>query len=437
MNTALELLKDEITATPLVTHAGRIVGVQRGVVRVAGLSRHAALGDNAQIETGGAPVRAEVVAVSETEAMLLTDGVERGLKVGQRVTLVPDPGLAPSNDWVGRVIDAYGQPLDGRPLQNGTRRRPIHAVAPPAMERRGLGPRLATGLALFDTLLPLVQGQRIGLFSGSGVGKSTLLSQLARGVEADLNVIALVGERGREVREFIERTLGPEGMQRSIIVAATSDQSAIARRRCLWTAMTIAEHFRETGHQVLFLADSVTRFAEAHREVALAGGEPATLRGFPPSTAQMLMQLAERAGPGTGERGDITALFTVLVAGSDMEEPVADILRGVLDGHVVLNREIAERGRFPAVDLLRSVSRALPEAAGPAENEAINAARRIIATYEQAELMVQSGLYTNGSDPSIDQAIVLWPKLDAFLTEMNKGSPAAAFARLNQCLSGG
>jgi flagellum-specific ATP synthase len=280
-----------------------------------------------------------------------------------------------------------------------------------------LGERLSTGVAVFDTLLPLVRGQRIGLFAGSGVGKSSLLAKFARGVAADIVVIALVGERGRELREFTERVLGPAGMARSVVVAATSDQPALTRRRCAYTAMAVAEHFRDQGLHVLFLADSITRFAEAHREVALAAGESSALRGFPPSLNQAIMGLAERSGPGPKDAGDITAVFSVLVAGSDMEEPVADILRGVLDGHVVMDRKIAERGRYPAIDLLRSVSRSLPHAASQEENALIAEARRLLGAWDRAEMMVQAGLYTKGSDATIDAAIKIWPALDAFLAE--------------------
>jgi flagellum-specific ATP synthase len=270
---------------------------------------------------------------------------------------------------------------------------------------------------VFDTLLPLDRGQRIGLFAGSGVGKSSLLAKLARGVEADIVVIALIGERGRELREFTERVLGPDGMARSVVVTATSDQSPLVRRRCAWAAMAVAEHFRDKGLHVLLLADSITRFAEAHREVALAGGEDASLRGYPPSLAPAIMALAERAGPGPEGSGDITAVFSVLVAGSDMDEPVADILRGTIDGHVVLDRRIAERGRFPAIDLLRSVSRSLPEAATPEENILIAQTRRLLGTWDRAEMMIQAGLYARGSDPQIDLAVKVWPALDGFLAE--------------------
>jgi len=249
-------------------------------------------------------------------------------------------------------------------------------------------------------------------------------------------VIALVVERGREVREFVDKVLGPEGMARSIVVAATSDQSPLVRRRCAWTAMAVAEYFRDQGAHVLFLADSITRFAEAHREVALASGEAASLRGFPPSTAHMIMSLCERAGPGTETAGDITAVFSVLVAGSDMEEPIADILRGVLDGHVVMDRKIAERGRFPAIDLLRSVSRSLPEAATAPENELIALARKLLGAYDRAEMMIQAGLYTAGSDPLTDAAIRVWPQLDAFLAENAPDGISGSFTRLAKCLEG-
>ncbi len=298
-----------------------------------------------------------------------------------------------------------------------------------------MGGRLETSVAVFDTLLPLVRGQRIGLFSGSGVGKSSLLGKFARGVETDVVVVALVGERGRELREFVERVMGPQGMARTVLVTATSDLSPLARRRCAWAAMAVAEYFRDQGMHVLLLADSITRFAEAHREVALAAGESAHLRGYPPSVAPAIMALAERAGPGPEGSGDITAVFSVLVAGSDMEGPIADILRGVLDGHVVMDRKIAERGRFPAIDLLRSVSRSLPEAADDTENKLIADARRLLGAYDRAELMIQAGLYAKGSDPLVDQAIRVWPALDGFLGEdAPTDGIAGSFRRLQAVL---
>jgi len=424
-------LTAEIAALSAVHPVGRVRTVARGMVEAKGLVDDARMGDLARIQPAGSPaLGAEVVRIAPDSVTLLPDGLPDGVSAGDMVTLLGPATIAPDDSWIGRVIDPSGTALDGRPLFRGSRPRAFHADPPPAARRRALGARLATGQAAFDTALPLVRGQRLGLFAGSGVGKSSLLGALARGVAADVVVIALIGERGRELRQFTEEVLGPEGMGRAVIVTATSDRSALARRRCAPAAMAVAEHFRDAGRQVLLLADSITRFAEAHREVALAAGEAAALRGYPPSLAHALMALAERAGPGVAGAGDITALFTVLVAGSDMEEPVADILRGVLDGHVVLSREIAERGRYPAIDLLRSVSRSLPGAATEAENSLIARARALLSAYDQAELMIRAGLYAAGSDPMLDEAVRLWPQLDAFLSEPSPGGIAESFARL-------
>lgn len=393
---------------------GRVASIRAGLVHVAGLAHVAAVGDRVLFSAG--KLAGEVVGLAAESVLVLPEEAPEGLTIGAEVELTFAPTLSPANDWVGRIIDPLGRPLDGRPLPAGPVERGFRPSPPAATTRRRLGARLATGLAVFDTLLPIVRGQRIGLFAGSGVGKSTLLSLLAKGVVAEVVVIAMVGERGRELREFVESTLGPEGMARSVIVAATSDQSPLMRRRCAWAAMTVAEHFRDQGQHVLFLADSVTRFAEAHREIALAAGESASYRGFPPSVSQQIMALAERSGPGSDTgTGDITAIFSVLVAGSDMEEPVADILRGVLDGHVVLDRAIAERGRFPAVDVLRSVSRSLPHAATDAENALIGRARKMLGAYAESELMIRAGLYTPGTDATLDEAVSIYPALDALI----------------------
>jgi flagellum-specific ATP synthase len=251
---------------------------------------------------------------------------------------------------------------------------------------------------------------------------------------ADVVVIALIGERGREVGEFVSKVLGPDGMRRAVVVAATSDQSALTRRRCGWAAMAVAELFRNAGRNVLFLADSVTRFAEAHREVAVASGEVPALRGYPPSVTPLITGLCERAGPGCARQGDITAVFSVLVAGSDMDEPVADILRGVLDGHVVLDRDIAERGRFPAIDVGRSVSRSLPDAATGPENALIAQARQLLGAYEKSEVMIRAGLYAEGSDPVLDQAMRVWPDLDGFFARSDPAGVDNSFSRLGLIL---
>lgn len=434
MAQVFDALLAEIAGIDATHRVGRIAEVGRGTLRVSGLSSGTGLGDRVLIHGKAGTLGGEVLRLSRDGLTILPDGSSEGLAMGDAVELVGRAEIAPDDSWIGRIIDPFGKPLDGRPLYRGAVARSLRENAPAAATRRRLGERLATGVAVFDTLLPLVRGQRIGLFAGSGVGKSSLLAKFARGVTADVVVIALVGERGRELREFTDRVLGPQGMARSVVVTATSDQSPLIRRRCAWTAMAVAEHFRDQGLHVLLLADSITRFAEAHREVALAAGEEGNLRGFPPSTSHTIMSLAERAGPGPEGAGDITAVFSVLVAGSDMEEPVADILRGVLDGHVVMDRRIAERGRYPAIDLLRSVSRSLPEAASPDENALLAEARRLLGAYDRAEMMIQAGLYAKGSDPVVDAAIRVWPALDAFLAEDAPEGIEASFRRLDACL---
>ncbi len=432
---SLASLQAEIAALPKIRHVGRVSSVQGNTLCLTGLSGVAAIGDRVEIaRRSGTPLTGEVLQLDRDGVIAMPDEAPSGVSVGDRAQISPIGTIAPDDSWVSRVIDPFGQPMDGRALRRGPVSRLLRASPPAPAQRRGFGARLETGMAAFNTLLPIVRGQRIGLFAGSGVGKSSLLANLGRNMEADVVVFALIGERGRELRDFIENGLGPAGMARSVVVAATSDQSPLVRRRCAWTAMAVAEHFRDAGKQVLFMADSITRFAEAHREVAIAAGEMPALRGFPASTSHLIMSLCERAGAGVGAAGDITALFSVLVAGSDMEEPVADILRGVLDGHVVLDRQIAERGRFPAIDLLRSVSRSLPAAASPSENALIGRARALLGTYARSETMVRAGLYSEGSDPDLDQAMRAWSELDAFLAENEPVSLQNSFDRLGLIL---
>jgi len=432
----LDALTSEICAVNPVRPVGRISALGGGTVTVTGLSDVAALGDLVELPgKDGARLRGEVLTLSLNNIIVLPDGDAEGLQIGDRVILHGQDNIAPDESWIGRVVDPFGNALDDGPILRGKKAYPLRGQPLNPTERRGLGARLETGMAVFNTLLPIVRGQRIGLFAGSGVGKTTLLARLAMELQADIVVIGMIGERGREVREFVERILGTAGMKRAIVIAATSDMSPMARRRCAWSAMAVAEYFRDQGKHVLFLADSVTRFADAHREVALASGEAGNLRGYPPSTTHLITSLCERAGPGTETSGDITAVFSVLVAGSDMDEPVSDILRGVLDGHVILDRKIAERGRFPAIDLLRSVSRSLPDAASDAENELIAAARKSLGTYDRTEMMIQAGLYSTGTDPIIDASIKAFPKLDVFITKREAENTEASFEALANCLA--
>ena len=419
----------QIAEAKVVFPLGRIAELKHGTVRVAGIDGHAAIG--ARVSLGASGNEGEVVALARDGATVLPDRGITGLALGQRVTLLRHAhSVRPSQLWLGRVIDADGRAMDGAPLPVGDRPMQIRALPPVAVTRGRLGTRIETGLAVFNTFLPIVHGQRIGLFAGSGVGKSRLLANLARKVEADVIVIAMVGERGREVRQFTEDVMGQDGEKQSVVVAATSDEAPVRRHRAALTAMSVAEYFRDQGQHVLFIMDSVTRFAEAFREVQTGLGAGSAARGYPAATAHEIMSLCERAGPGKAGAGAITAVFSVLVAGSDMDEPVADILRGVLDGHVVMDREIAERGRFPAIDLLRSVSRSLPEAASEKENALLVEARALLGKYERSRVMIEAGLYTRGADAELDRAVDLWPDLDAFVGRTESDDIAGSFDRL-------
>ncbi|UWR26296.1 FliI/YscN family ATPase [Sulfitobacter sp. S223] len=418
-----------------VRPVGRITSANGSSLHITGLTQDASIGDGLQVyRKRGAPLRGEVVQIIGDTLVMLAEEPPEGVSLNDRVTLLSPGIIAPSNEWLGRIVDPAGAPLDGKPLLRGPYARRLLSPPPDAADRRPFGERLSTGLAVTNTMLPIVKGQRMGLFAGSGVGKSTLLGQFARHMTADVVVIAMIGERGRELRHFVDEVLGAKGLERAVVVAATSDQSPLLRRRCAWTAMAVAEHFRDEGLSVLFLADSITRFAEAHREVAVAAGEAPVLRGYPPSTTHLITSLCERAGPGSATQGDITALFSVLVAGSDMDEPIADILRGVLDGHMVLDRAIAERGRFPAVDVLRSVSRSLPAAADTRENKLLGLTRKMLSLYDTNAMMIRAGLYTHGSDPEIDKAIILFPEIEAFLAKLEPDDAQRSFSQLELIL---
>ncbi len=436
MQTRLEDLTEQIKDGPTWRWVGSIHHIAGGLIYVDGLSDHARIGDQAiMFRTDGRAVRGEIIEIRRDVSVVMPYASVEEIALGSRVQLdIAANTLRPSDAWIGRIVDPFGHPLDGFPLLSGGLKRALQTSPPPAAKRTGLGQRLNSGFAVLNTFLPIVAGQRVGLFAGSGVGKSSLLAALCRDMDADVIVVAMIGERGRELRQFVDQTLGPNGMARSIIVAATSDESALIRRRCAWSAMAVAEHFRDLGRRVLLVADSITRFAEAHRDVALATGELPALRGYPPSTAQMIMSLCERAGPGAEGQGSITGIFSVLVAGSDFDEPIADILRGVLDGHIILDRSIAERGRYPAINLSKSVSRSLPGAASPDENALLQEARKLLGAYEQSETMIKAGLYAEGSDAQLDRAMRVWPDLDAFIAKAGEADISASFDRLRLIL---
>lgn len=431
-------MKTEDEISPAARIWGRVAHCDGTVARLAGLGGLARIGDGVRIEAGGVRrIDGEVIALGAGSVTAMLMASPQGLVAGQRAYLEPEHPPCPCDGWLGLVVDAFGRLADGGRAPQGDSPAILNRVPPRGERRRMLGPRLATGQSALDTLLPLCRGQRVGIFAGSGVGKSMLMAGLARRVEADVVVIGLIGERGREVGEFVQGLQGDPAMTRTVVVAATSDQTALVKRRAARLSLAVAEHFRDRGRHVLCLFDSVTRFAEAHREIALAAGEAPALRAFPPSTPQAISALCERAGPGedASPAGDITGIFTVLVSGSDMDEPVADMVRGTLDGHVVLDRSIAERGRFPAIDLRRSVSRSAPMAWSGPEAALVARARAIIARYEEAEPMIQAGLYTAGTDPATDEAIALWPALDRFVGTAAEGAGGLeSFARLGEIL---
>lgn len=376
----------------------------------------AEVGELCEIATPGGPVYTEVVGFHDTRLLMMPLGETQRIAPGCEVVATGRPMMVSVGEqMLGRVFDGLCRPLDGRPVPVTEELRPVEAAPPDAMKRRPITEPLPLGVRAADGVLTCARGQRVGIFAGSGVGKSTLLGMIARNTAADVIVIGLVGERGREVREFVERTLGPKGLRRSVVVAATSDQPPLVRMRGAQVATTIAEFFRDRGLDVLLLMDSITRVAWAQREVGLAAGEPPTRNGYTPSVFAALPRLLERAG--MDERGSITALYTILVEGDDMTEPVADAARGILDGHIVLSRELAAQGHYPAIDVLHSVSRLMDHVV---DADHLRDARRLceaMAVYAEHEDLINLGAYEAGSNPDVDRALALRPRILAFLRQ--------------------
>lgn len=385
---------------------------------VQGLNGIAHLGDGCWFERNGENIMGEVIGLDGDHVKVAATEELSALTQGTRVWLDRHAHrIYPAQDWRGRVLDAMARPIDDKgPLRRGL--HPYNIIAPPPRpQARGrLGPRLSLGVRAMDLFTPCCEGQRLGIFAGSGVGKSSLISMIASQSNADVIVVGLIGERGRELNEFLEETLGPRGLARSVVVAATSDTSAMMRRRAAYLTLTIAEYFRDQGKKVLCLLDSVTRFAMALREIYLAAGEPPTTKGYPPAVFAELPKLLERAGP-MANAGTITALFSVLVEGDDTNEPVADTVRGILDGHIVMDRQFAERGRFPAIDVLRSVSRTAPNCYLEHERPLISQARELMQSYANMAELIELGAYKHGSNPALDRAIALQPGFEQLLRQ--------------------
>lgn len=429
-------LARSMAAGPLARISGRVAGVAGGSIEVEGLS--AAVGSLCRVQSsGGDSYLAKVIGFRSDRPVLAMLDEARGLAAGDVVEVVTDGvTVAVGPSLCGRVIDALGRPLDRQPPPTGLTRTRVDGEAPSSLDRPTIREPLETGVRVIDSMLTCGVGQRLGIFAGSGVGKSSLLGMLARGSSADAIVIALVGERGREVREFIEESLGPEGLQRSVLVVATSDQPATMRLQAAWTATAVAESLRDEGKHVMLLVDSVTRFALAQRELGLAAGEPPTTRGYPPSVFALLPRLVERAG--RTERGSITAFYSVLVEGDDNNEPIADTLRGLLDGHIVLSRRLAGQAHWPAIDLLESLSRLQPQLVTAEHRQAAATIRRWIAEYEQHADLIAIGAYRSGSNAELDKAIAMRGAIREFLTqETQQRHPAKLTGQLLVRLAAG
>ncbi len=397
--------------------SGRVIQVLGLTIQAIGLDCQ--IGEVCEIRTSHESLLSEVVGFQEDRVLLMPLGDMQGIQPGSSVFPIYKNFRTPVGiPLLGRVLDGLGQPIDSGPSLEGIERVSTNNTPPPPLSRPPICEPLVTGVRVIDGMLTCGKGQRMGIFAGSGVGKSTLMGTIARSSRSDVSVIALVGERGREVREFLERDLGEDGLARSVVVVSTSDQPALVRLKAAFVAMTIAEAFRDNGMDVTFLMDSVTRFAMAQREVGLAIGEPPASKGYTPSVFALLPRLLERAG--ASDKGTITGFFTVLVEGDDFNEPICDAARGILDGHIILSRTLAARNHYPAIDVLGSVSRVMPAVTSREHMQMAATARKHLATYEKARDLVNIGAYVSGSDNDIDQALQVLPALTSFLQQENK-----------------
>ena len=423
MSLAVDQFVAQVARMPEYRRFGRVTGVQGLLLEVAGIERLLSVGGRCIVlARGDRRIPCEVVGFRSGRALLMPLGTLDGVGLGCEAELSEDrASVYPCDRWLGRVVNALGEPVDGGgPLLTGQSGVPVRNNPPPAHSRQRVGRKMDLGIRAINTFLTCCQGQRMGIFAGSGVGKSSVMSMLARFSASDIAVIGLVGERGREVLEFIEDDLGAEGLARSVVVVATSDEPPLMRRQAAYMTLAISEYFRDQGRQVLCMIDSITRFAMAQREIGLSAGEPPTTKGYPPTVFAELPRLLERAGPGPVGSGSITGLFTVLVDGDDHNEPIADAVRGILDGHIVLERVIGERGRYPAINILRSVSRTMPGCNTKEENDLVGHARRLLSSYDNMAEMIRLGAYRRGTDPAVDEAIHYQPALEAFLKQGKK-----------------
>lgn len=417
--------REQLAAVLPTGLSGTVVESDGATIAVAGFP--APLGAVARVgAAGGQSLEAEVIGFRDRQTLIAPLAGVQGVRRGDRVFLARSSRtISIGRALLGRVIDAHGRPLDGRRGTLLPHCRPLHAAPPAATQRPRIDAPLSTGVRAIDGMLTVGLGQRLGIFAGSGVGKSILLGMMARNTAATVRVVALIGERGREVNEFIERDLGSEGMRHTVVVVATSDQPAIVRVQAVLAATAVAEFFRDSGNDVLLLVDSLTRLAMAQREIGLAAGEPPTTRGYPPSVFSLLPRVVERAG--RSPAGSITGFYSVLVEGDDLNEPVSDAVRGLLDGHVVLSRELAARGHYPAIDVLGSISRVMPDVTSVEHQGAVRALRQLMSTYREHADLIAIGAYQRGGSPAVDLAIDAKPRIDALLQQsMREGSTVDA-----------
>ncbi|NDF11244.1 MAG: flagellar protein export ATPase FliI [Proteobacteria bacterium] len=432
------LLK-KVDEVPDIKAFGTISSVLGLLAECAGIEHIVSIGTRCRIiARSGKEIVAEVVGMRENKVMLMPFTDLEGVGVGCKVIIdKSEANIFPHESWMGRVINAFAQPIDDKgALIQGDQAFPVKGNPPPAHQRHPVEGKIDLGVRAVNAFLTCCRGQRMGIFAGSGVGKSMLVSMLTRNSEAQVKVIGLIGERSREVHEFIHGYLGPEGMKQAVIVVATSNESALMRKQAAYMTMAVAEYFRDQGKEVLCLVDSITRFAMAQREIGLSAGEPPATKGYTPTVFVELPKLLERAGPGT-DKGNITGLFSVLVEGDDHNEPISDAVRGILDGHIVLDRVIAERGRYPAINILRSVSRTMPGCNSKEENDLVNRARKLLAVYEDMAEMIRLGAYRRGTNQEVDQAIFYNDKLENFLRQQpgEKATLEQCYEQLKQILS--
>ena len=440
MKDLVEEIVSQVERLTAVEIRGTISAIRGQLIECGGISSIASIGSPCRIiGRSGREVKAEIIGMQDGKAFLMPFQEIDGWGVGCTVIMESkESAIFPHRRWLGRVINAFAEPIDGRgPLIRGEEAYRLRNAPPPAHQRQRVGEKIDLGVRAINTFASCCRGQRLGVFAGSGIGKSVLLAMMTTYSNLPIKVIGLIGERGREVQEFIEEYLGAEGLAQAVIIVATSDESALMRKQAAYLTMAVAEYFRDQDEDVLCLMDSVTRLAMAQREIGLSAGEPPASKGYTPTVFAELPKILERAGPGVSGRGSITGLFTVLVEGDDHNEPISDAVRGIIDGHILLDRAIAERGRYPAVNVLRSVSRTMPQCNTAEENELVVRAKRLLSTYNDMAELIRLGAYRAGSNPEVDEAIFYNPLLEKFLQQAPKerSTLAEGYAELAQILA--